>query len=436
MSLTRKLILSTVVVLLLVSLGGAAVLYISWQREQVTGGLMALLGGAHANTLNQLHVMGLTIAGLAFGSGAVVFLFMVWNSWIAIVGVAMPLGKFSETLARLSEGETKTELTKEARRKDEIGTIARAIVDLCKSREQLAADEHERRLEAEAKAKRAEALERMVRDFGGAMNDVAKTLATSASQLESSATVMDHTALRTGELAGSLMEDSQKVDSGMGVVSSAETALSGTIAEIRDKVHIARDVTGKAVTEAQESRANVATLVDEVTKIGGILTLISSIAAQTNLLALNATIEAARAGEVGKGFAVVALEVKELADQTANATADITARIKRIQEATITSSKTIEAFAETVARIGEISGEITQSVDQQKQATDAIAHSVHEAADATRAFTGNVGEVNQAAAETGQAVRDVMGAASYVAKQADSLGVLVNDFLSDVKALG
>jgi len=147
------------------------------------------------------------------------------------------------------------------------------------------------------------------------------------------------------------------------------------------------------VQEVQGNAQMIEHLAEESATIGGVLTVIRSIADQTNLLALNAAIEAARAGEMGRGFAVVAEEVRSLAQRTAGATGEIQSLIAGLQTAARQSVEGMRAQVEHAEATASQAQAADGALDKIVGAIQTISDTAVRIADATAQQSGAVSEI-------------------------------------------
>ena len=198
----------------------------------------------------------------------------------------------------------------------------------------------------------------------------------------------------------------------------------------------------KIESTVNQSASAVAKLGERSKQIGQIVDTIAGIASQTNLLALNAAIEAARAGEQGRGFSVVAEEVRQLADQSQEATKRIAALIQEVlketdgavgsmqngtQEVRVgtevvnTAGAAFTEIAEMVRQVSAQVGAITETIRQMAGNSNQIVSAIREIEKISKENAAETQTVSAATQEQSASMQEVAASSHRLLQMAQSL---------------
>ncbi len=367
------------------------------------------------------------VSFLAIGAGVAIALLL------SIFGISRPLRNVVHALNRLAQDDTSVQLN--VRSRDEIGALAAAFEAFREKtieikRLQAQAKEEEERIEQEKR----DATLRLADSLESTVKGVSDSIATAVKELEATAQMMARNANDTSSTANTVAAAAEESSRGVQTVASAAEELSASIAEISRQVTAALGAAGTTTENARSSSETVGVLAASARRIDDVVKLINDIAAQTNLLALNATIEAARAGEAGKGFAVVAGEVKALANQTGQATEDISRQVGEMQSGASLTSSAIEAVVLAISQInGQISA-IASAIEQQNAVTSEIARNVHEVAQGSGEITRSISAVRESAMDSSSGARQVLSTVGVLSEQSRNLQNELGTFLRNIRA--
>ncbi|NVK19463.1 MAG: MCP four helix bundle domain-containing protein [Methylocystaceae bacterium] len=356
--------------------------------------------------------------------------FAWWN-----IASIKPLKKITKVMLRLADKDLSVDIPDQAGN-DEVGDIIAALKvfkDNAVHMEEMRAER--KRVDQENVRQRKLEMANLADSFESTMGNIVQNVATASTQVKGSASYLVKQADQSKMASSEAKGGAEQVAGHVGAVAETVIDLSRTINDINSRVSKSTEIAAKATEEAERSNDMMVGLSNSAEKIGEVIGLINDIADQTNLLALNATIEAARAGEAGKGFSVVAAEVKNLANQTSQATRDIADQVEDIRKATQDAALAISDINQIIGEINLITGGVASSVAQQNQSIDKIQTHVSEASDVTAKASQNMQSLTEVADNTETSAQDMSDAAQHLSTQSEYLQKEAKAFINHVRSM-
>ena len=414
---------------------------------------------------SDLHAGSIEIASLLTLFGTVVLIATSLIAWFALKRMFGPLGKLAMVTDAVANGDLET-VIKGEKRKDEMGTMSRALIrfrdSLVAQRAQEAEARAAERAQEEASNQRlaeqqaqATRQERVVAALGEGLNQMASgnlavqitdafpreleslriNFNSSVAQLAEALTAIgsNSNAMRSGsdemrESADQLASRTERQTASVSETASAIDAMSNTVkmqmARAEGATKIARDAMSGTESSAlvmEQTIKAMEAIQGSSQQINTIITVIDEIAFQTNLLALNAGVEAARAGDSGKGFAVVAQEVRELAQRSAKAA-------KEISDLLTKSTAEVEAGVSLVEKAGSSLKAIGDHVRAIGAQIDAMMTATREESETLRDINQSVTQIETMTQQNAVMVEETTAAIHRLAQEATEMDNRLGQF--------
>jgi methyl-accepting chemotaxis protein len=385
--------------------------------------------------INSFINQGVLITGFLVAGGTILAIFL---SRFLI----RPLHQITEATQQISDGKFDIYLSAQSR--DEFGQLSSAfnlmseriramIEDERQARQTLedANQEIEARIVTETKQRNyLEKLFEQISHVINTLNGVSAELQSAVTQQSTSATEQVATVTQVVTIVEELRATVQQTAERAKIVTDASqksVQVSHTGREaVANSVQGMQDIRQKV----EDSAKNILVLSERTQQIGEIIDVVNALAEQSKLLALNASIEAARAGEEGKGFAVVAMEVRDLAEQSRQATARVQDILTEIQQATnaavmITEegSKSTEAGTTLVEKAGVAIQELSATIEEAANLATQIAASTTQQTSGVEQLESAMQHIKQASVQsattsqqTEQSTRNLLDIANQLQK--------------------